>query len=114
MLELILNKLILEAEPGLEGCLLYLSNWLLDFPNDNTLKKSKELITEIIRKYSISAPEDIDLPFLREKIISIAFVLKKWNVQDPIIDQLCNEITSSRFNNVKYSLPKKLKEKKIL
>jgi hypothetical protein len=101
---IIMNKLILKSQPGIEACLHYLSGWFFDFRNEPGIESAKELLFRIVEIYHTNPPEGIEKPFLEAKLIKLAFVLKTWKVKGALIDQILASRKTSRFQNLLYEL----------
>jgi hypothetical protein len=101
---MVINKLLLKSQPGLEACLHYVSAWLFDFREEVNMASSAELVLKIVEMYHTNPPDDIEKPFLEATLIKMAYVLKSWKVKSPMINKILANRKNSRFQNLLYDL----------
>jgi hypothetical protein len=100
LIELILNKVLFQSEPGLDVCLSYASQWLYDFLDHNKLQVLGSKILSILKRYQKSLPEEAELPFVQERLSKLASVLHEWKIVDPLVSHYMIITAQSRFNYV--------------
>ncbi len=103
-IELILRKLLVKSKAGMGACLGYLSDWLFDFKDETGLEKYSSQILKVIELYKDYYSEEIDLPFVKEKIAKLSIVLNSWDIKSVVIEEQIKEARNSRFNNLQYAL----------
>lgn len=109
-IQTIINKLLLKTEPGLAEAFGTLSDWLLEFRKEKVLKQYQYMFEELLLTYSKNSPENIDLPFLEENMIKVAFILKLWGSNNEIIFKYLALLENSRFNDIRQNLKLKLQD----
>lgn len=107
-LKTVLNRVLLQAEPGLAEALGTAADWFLSQKSETRVRQYEEILLEILHQYRRQAPKDIDLPFLESKLIRLAYVLKYWKNDDPEIDKQLGLLKTSRFMDIRYNLKDKL------
>ncbi|EOR94545.1 hypothetical protein ADIARSV_2284 [Arcticibacter svalbardensis MN12-7] len=98
---LLLNKILLQAEPAVETSLGYMTTWLFYKRNLNRFRDQESLLLRILRKYDAQPLEDADVAYVEEKLIRIAWLLKTWDSHDPIVLSWLEKAEESRYNNVR-------------
>jgi len=100
-INLLLNKVLLQSEPALAASLSYVSNWFLDFMHYDSLKQFSDIVLNILKRYHSATPEEMEKPFMQEKLTKLAIVLNAWKLDDPIIAHYLTNRMQSRFNNMR-------------
>ncbi|WP_162796219.1 SIR2 family protein [Pedobacter namyangjuensis] len=100
LVTVLLNKLLLQSEPGIEATLSYIASWASDKDRPDRFRIFQGLITKILVKYDRQMLEDCDIAFVEEYLIRLAFMLYKWGVEDPIVETWLQRGRASSFNNV--------------
>ncbi len=72
ILSILLNTVISKNICGLEAILNYISSWLNDEDNKLLFDQHKTLITLLLNTYANSLPDQIDIPYVLKKLISIS------------------------------------------
>lgn len=103
---LVLNRILLQAEPGVESSLGYMTIWLYYKDRGDSFRNQQSLLLQILKKYDSQPLEGADRAFVEEKIIRIACKLKEWDIRDPIIDAWLENGTNSKFNNIRQFMSK--------
>lgn len=102
MLDLVVKKLIFQAQPALSESLSYISQWFFDFKDEEVLRAFEPSILNILHKYHKSPPDGIETPFLEEKLVKLAVVLNEWkNSDDDIILHYMSKAVTGRFINLR-------------
>jgi len=107
----VLNKVLLQSEPGLAEALSTVIDWFSSQKSNIKSKKYEEILLEILKQYQRQAPKDIDFPFLESNLIRLADLLKYWKNNDPVINEQLTLLNSSRFMDIRYNLKGKLHNK---
>ncbi len=97
---LLLNKILLQAEPAVEASLGYVAVWLNSRRYPDRFREQEALLVRILRKYEAQPLENSDLAYVEDKLTRIAWLLKTWGNQDPIVSSWLKKADESRFNNV--------------
>jgi hypothetical protein len=103
---LILNKILLQSEPGLEASLSYVASWLTDKRHPERFRNQIPLLERILKKYSAQPLIDCDAAFVEEKLIRLAYLLKKWENKTPVVEEWIKLAEQSRYNNIKQFVSK--------
>ncbi|MDH7464680.1 SIR2 family protein [Chitinophagaceae bacterium 26-R-25] len=100
LINLTLNKVLLQAEPALEESLYYLSAWVADNKCSRRFESEQSLLIRILKKYDANPLTDLDEAFVEENLVRIAWRLNTWEVVDPIVQRWLEKGRNSKFNNV--------------
>jgi hypothetical protein len=100
LVNLILNKILLQAEPALEESIYYLSAWVADKRYPQRFRSEQSLLVRILKKYDANPVADFDEAFVEEHLVCIAWRLSNWEIVDPIVRHWLNKGRNSKFNNV--------------
>jgi transposase-like protein len=100
----ILNKILLQSEPGLAEALGAIVDWFSSFRSQENLKKYGDTLLQILKRYQKQLPKSIDILFLESKLIILAHTLKYWEMGDSAIDQQIALLKTSRFMEIRYNL----------
>ncbi|RWU08170.1 SIR2 family protein [Pedobacter chitinilyticus] len=103
----LLNKLLLQSEPCLESCLKYIAYFFYNKFNEKYLRRFTPYLLEIIKRYRVTMPAEVELPFVYEHLIMISFVLERWGETDENINYFLSMKQESKFNNIRYGLSQK-------
>jgi hypothetical protein len=98
---IVLNKVMLQHQPGLEASLGYLASWISVEKQQEQMKVYVRYYTELLEKYLTRMPDDADIPYVWEKIVTVAYRLRKWNIRHYAIDQWLEKAKASNFNNIR-------------
>jgi len=99
-IKLTLNKIIFQKEPSVEAALSHVSNLIWDFRTNKSFKVFAMPLVGILRKYKTEELIEYDKPFVQEKLIKIAMVLKYWSYNDESILYWKNTGKESVYNNI--------------
>lgn len=99
-INIVVHKAMLQHQPGLEATLSYLASWLDSAKHKTIMRKQEANLVQILQRFLIGLPEDINIPYVLERIVTIALCLKKWKVENPAIDEWITKADNSRFNNL--------------
>jgi hypothetical protein len=103
---LILNKILLQSEPGLEASLSYVASWFTDKRHSDRFKNRAPLLLRILKKYSAQPLVDCDASFVEEKLIRLAYLVKRWENEHSVVQEWMEIADQSRYNNVKQYVSK--------
>lgn len=106
----VLNKILLQSEPGLAGAMQAAVDWFALKKNDVKLRAYEMILIEILKQYQRHLPESIDVPFLESNLIILAHTLKSWNVNDSSVEKQLELLKTSRFMETRFNLPHKLND----
>lgn len=109
-INLILNRILLQTAPGLAEALGMTADWFLTKKKNSGIQKYGPLLLEILQRYQSQLPENIDLPFIENKLVTIANVLKSWKYDDSSIEMQLRQLNESRFMETRYNLGLMLKD----
>ncbi|KAA6329562.1 hypothetical protein EZS27_021644 [termite gut metagenome] len=98
-INLLVNKILMKKSPGLEECIIYLSNLLKNRKNDNTLTALSSILCLILDEYNEEYP-NVEKPFLHQNMIQIAEVLEDWGIKHSGIEKWLEIKAISKFNNI--------------
>lgn len=102
VLDLVIKKLMFQAQPALSESLSYISQWFFDFKDDISLRSFEPSILSILHKYHNSPPDRIEASYLVEKLAKLAVVLNEWKgSDDEIISHYMLKAATGRFNNLR-------------
>ena len=107
----LLSKCMLQHQPGLEASLHYIAAWISDKKNKKELEIFRPQFIQLLTRYLTNKPADTDIAFVYEKLAGIAYDLKSWEIDDPIIQQWLDKAGQSNFNNVKQLVLKRNSKK---
>jgi hypothetical protein len=114
-ISVVLNKILLQNEPGLAASLKSASNWCYNFKGEPAFEKFSEIFLNILYRFNTNPPEETEEQFLQENLILIAYTLHYRGLHDPVINRQLELLQTSRFNSVRYKMAYKLKgESKII
>lgn len=97
---LLLNRILFQAEPHVETALGYISIWLYYKDRGEKFRSQQSLLVQILKKYESDPLKEAAKDFVQDRLVRIAWKLKKWQNQDPVIDVWLKKAANSRFNNV--------------
>lgn len=100
MMELVMNKILLQAEPALEESINYFSVWVHDKNRHDRFKTYHPLLIRILKKYWVDPLPESDEAFVEENLVRIAWQMNRWNISDEVIQKWIEKGTQSKFNNV--------------
>lgn len=101
-IDYVLSKLLVGFEPNLLFTLRKVSIWMKELKGDNCINKFSGKLCLILNKYKTNYKIVGYKPSFYLFLISIAEVLKYWNVKDDAISFWLEMKNNSVFNNVKY------------
>ncbi|BAU55663.1 SIR2 family protein [Mucilaginibacter gotjawali] len=101
---LVMNKILLQAEPAVEASLGFLTSWLFYKRYPNRFRDQESLLVRILRKYELQPPDGGDVAYIEEKLVRIAWRLHAWQCADPVVNRWLEKAAASRFNNVRQFL----------
>ena len=96
----VLNKIILETEPGVDAALGYLATWISENSNSHHYRQYKFLLLEILIKYQSNDFFNYEKPYMHEKLFILAQTLKSWGIDDPAIKYWIDLKEESLYNNI--------------
>jgi hypothetical protein len=99
--QILLNKILLHAEPGVEASLNYLAAWIQDEKNHHLFRPFEQVLKDIIDKYWSFALPNSDVPFIKEMMVQISWGMKKMGIEAPAIPNWLEYAEKSPFNNVR-------------
>jgi hypothetical protein len=106
LLFIVMNRLLFQLAAGLEACLAYVARWLKDKNNGLLFEKYIPVLEKVLAKFKVHREEEVDVAFVEEKLIRIAFILKSWGEDSEIVNWWIDKAYSSRYNNIKQFLLK--------
>lgn len=101
ILNLLLNKVLLQAPPAIEATLKYLAFWIEDEKNAAAFMGNRKLIIGVLKKFKDTPLPDADVAFVQEMLFRIAYQLHNWGLTDQIVTEWISIGEASRFNNVR-------------
>ena len=107
-LGIILNKVLLQSEPGLAEALGESADYFVYKKENVILRNYAQILIEILKRYQKVLPINIDQPFLEDKLICIAYTLKFWGYEIPEVEAELKLLNTSRFMGTLYNLASKL------
>lgn len=99
--EILINKIRMFKEPGLELCIEHFSYWLYQFRKQKIIKKQKNVYIDILAIYRKNSLDEYDRPFIEEQMIRIAHVLEYWSIDNEHVSYWNNKKSISRFQNIR-------------
>lgn len=103
----VLNKVLFQAEPGVEAALSYLPAW---FSHKNGVEGFEGLqysLIGILNKFKAQPLKGADRSFVEERLVRLAFSLKESGAEAEVLDYWITYAGNSRFNNIKQFLAKR-------
>ncbi|GAA4915159.1 SIR2 family protein [Mucilaginibacter defluvii] len=101
---IIINKALLQQQPGLEASLNYLAHW----GSNTMLQKQFELFAPwyilLLEKYLDKMPDNVDVPYVQERLVMMALQLQKWGTEHAVVEEWLLKAKLSDFNNVQQLL----------
>lgn len=104
-ISIVLNKILLQSEPGFEASLHYVSEWMRDDENRKYFEPFLKIIIAFLNKYYKETIGNCDLPFVQRKLISISNTLRKWGINEPVIQNWQELKNRERYFNLKNETP---------
>lgn len=104
----LLNKILLQSQPSIEACMLFVTTYLFKKSEIVFLKRLQPYLIEILSRYRKTLPSDCEIPSVNEYLIRIAHVLNKWGVENEDISHYLDMLVTSRYNNIKYGLQQRI------
>jgi hypothetical protein len=101
LLRIVFNKALLQSEPALEATISYISSWFVDGKDKYNWESMFLTLIGILKKYKRQPLQNVDVSFVEEKIVKIAFCLKSKGQNEEIIEWWINHAENSRFNNIR-------------
>jgi hypothetical protein len=100
LVNLIMNKILLQSEPALEAAINYVSVWVASKEEPDRFREHEPILLRILKKYNTYPLEDSDDAFIEEYLVKIARHMQLWGPEDPIINIWLGNARESKFNNV--------------
>jgi hypothetical protein len=108
LIKLILNKVLLQAEPAVEASISYISAWVSKSKDKSGFHGMESSLISILKKFKSQPLPDSDVAFIEEKLANIAFQLDEVAFKDESISWWKNYAERSEFNNIKQLVYKRL------
>ncbi|MEJ2880438.1 SIR2 family protein [Pedobacter sp. GR22-6] len=112
LLQLVVNKCVMQAEPALEASISYVAAWLNRSTELLTYIGMKEAVISILRKYWLNPLVDGDVAFVEEKLVLIAYGIQPFDPENEAINWWLESAKTSRFNNVRQLVYRRSVKKK--
>jgi len=97
----LLNKILLQSEPGVEASIHYVSEWMKEDDNWPHFEAHKRLLLAILDKYNKKPLSNADVPFVHRKLVSISNTLLKRGFSDVAISKWQEIKEGERYFNLK-------------
>lgn len=101
LIQKVMDKVLLQAEPGLEATLSYLSAWVSSSQGKTFFLEGLEILEDILRKYLLCPLKGYDEAHIHECIIKIAQYLQHNSSENEMVGLWIERGRKSRFNNVR-------------
>lgn len=101
LLQIVVNKCMLQSDPALEASLSYVASWLARNNELITYQGIMESVFSILRKYQLRPLEGYDTAFVEERLIIIAYEMQRFDQDNESVKWWLCKAKDSRFNNVR-------------
>jgi hypothetical protein len=100
-IQVLLNKLLLQHEPGIEAGLNYLATWIVESKNKDFFLKFERTLKDIIEKYWVSDLIEGDIIFVKEMMVRIAWGMRQIGIDCISVGRWISYGRESPFNNLR-------------
>jgi hypothetical protein len=101
LVNIVLNKCLLQSEPALEATLSYITSWFLDGKEPKGFHGLEPQLVSILKKYKTHPIPESDVSFLEERLIKIAYELQRLGFANEILSWWTDYAMNANYNNIR-------------